>query len=90
MPSQKPIAAGVNASFPMDSDCSIAGIRRLQMDAATITPAAKPVSIRWILSPSSFFIKKTQADPSAVPRKGMKIPAAMLMCKSLIIFHLSV
>ena len=36
--------AGTNESFPNPEDCSIAGISRLHMEAATITPAAKPVS----------------------------------------------
>ena len=60
--------------MPMASDCSMAGISRLQMDAATITPAAKPASERSIRSPRDFFIKNTQAEPSAVPKKGIKIP----------------
>ena len=51
-PHQKPIAAGRNASLPLSLDCSIAGIIRLQIDAATITPAAKPVSTRRTELPS--------------------------------------
>ena len=43
-PIQNPTAAGTNESFPSPEDCSIAGISRLHMEAATITPAAKPVS----------------------------------------------
>ena len=46
MPSQKPTAAGMNASRPMLSDCSMAGMSKLQIDAATMTPAAKPVKAR--------------------------------------------
>ena len=40
---RKPTAAGINAKFPIDEDCSKAGTRRLQKEAATITPAANPV-----------------------------------------------
>ena len=58
----------------MPSDCSMAGISRLQMDAATITPAAKPARERCIKSLSVFFIKNTQAAPSVVPKKGIMIP----------------
>ena len=46
----------------MSSDCSIAGISRLQTDAATITPAANPASARCTKTPSDFFIKKTHAE----------------------------
>ena len=54
-PNQKPKNAGTNESFPIAADCSIAGIRRLQMEAATITPAAKPANERCTRSPSDFF-----------------------------------
>ena len=60
--------------MPMPSDCSIAGINRLHIDAATITPAAKPASERCTKSPRDFFIKNTQAAPSVVPKKGIIIP----------------
>lgn len=58
----------------MLSDCSIAGISRLQIDAATITPAAKPASERCTISLSDFFIKNTHAEPSVVPIKGISMP----------------
>ena len=74
MPSQKPRKAGRNESFPIPADCSIAGISKLQTEAATITPAAKPVSERCTASLSAFFIKNTHAAPSAVPRNGIRIP----------------
>ena len=38
MPSQKPRKAGRNERFPIPADCSIAGISKLQTEAATITP----------------------------------------------------
>ena len=73
-PNQKPKNAGTNESFPIAADCSIAGIRRLQMEAATITPAAKPANERCTRSPSDFFMKNTQAAPAVVPRNGMNMP----------------
>ena len=45
VPSIKPTAAGTKDHFPSPLLCCIAGISRLQIDAATITPAAKPVRI---------------------------------------------
>ena len=74
IPIQKPRNAGKNASLPALEDCSMAGIRRLHTEAATITPAAKPVSERCTVSLSVFFIKNTHAAPSDVPRNGIKIP----------------
>ena len=58
----------------MPTDCSMAGISRLRTDAATITPAAKPVSARCTVSLSVLFMKNTQAAPSDVPRNGIKMP----------------
>ncbi len=47
MPNQNPTTAGRNASLPISADCSMAGTSRLHTEAATITPAAKPVRERW-------------------------------------------
>ena len=66
MPSQKPAAAGKNASLPRSAACSIAGISKLHTDAATITPAAKPVRVRWMPSRKAFFKKNTQPAPRLV------------------------
>jgi hypothetical protein len=78
IPAQNPTNAGRNASLPNPSDCSIDGTRRLHTDAATMTPEANPVSARSTCRPILFFIRKTQADPRDVPRKGtinpIKIP----------------
>ena len=75
-PAHTPMKLGKNASFPMCSDCSIAGMIKLHTEAATITPAAKPMSsrcrFRFILS----FKKNTQAAPSTVPKNGMNIALA--------------
>jgi len=64
----------------MPSDCSMAGINKLQIDAATITPAAKPARARCTRSPRDFFIKNTQAAPSVVPKKGIMIPKKVSIC----------
>ena len=58
----------------MPSLLSSAGCKRLQKDAATITPAAKPVNSFCIFSDIWFFSRKTIADPRLVPRKGIMIP----------------
>ena len=68
------MTAGKKAQAPAPADCSMAGISRLQTDAATMTPEAKPVSPRCTRSPSSLFRKKTQAAPSEVPAKGISRP----------------
>ena len=57
----------------------MAGISRLQMEAATITPAAKPVRIFCTRGLRDFFIKNTQAAPREVPRNGSKIPLAVII-----------
>ena len=52
----------------------MAGSSRLHTDAATITPAANPVSARWTMALSLFRMKNTHAEPSAVPKKGIMMP----------------
>ena len=42
--------------------------------AATITPLANPNSVFCSRSGISFFMKKTNADPSMVPNSGSSIP----------------
>ena len=73
-PIQKRVTAGRNAHFPNSADRSMAGISRLQMDAAVMTPAAKPVRPRWIPSDKSLLRKNTHAAPKVVPRKGSSRP----------------
>lgn len=64
-----PASAGKNDHLPMEVDCSMAGISRLQIDAATITPAANPARERCTKFPSGIFMKNTQVAPSVVPTK---------------------
>jgi hypothetical protein len=52
----------------------MAGRSRLQKDAATITPAAKPVKAFSTLGCIFPFKKNTHAEPKAVPIKGISIP----------------
>ena len=88
IPMTKPAAAGKKLSLPRCSLRSIAGIKRLHTDAATITPAAKPISIR-----SSFLfivprIKNTAAEPSAVPKTGRKTIFTISIEKPAFIFSI--
>ena len=76
IPIQNPINAGKNENFPICDDCSIAGIIRLQIDAATITPAANPVKAFCTFTFNSPFINNTQDAPNDVPKKGIKIPCS--------------
>lgn len=73
-PNQKPANAGKNANFPSAADCSIAGISKLQIEAATMTPAAKPARERCTRSPRDLFMKNTQAAPAVVPKNGISSP----------------
>ena len=68
--------AGRKANLPNDTELSysIAGISKLQMDAATITPDAIPEIAFLNPSLNSFLIKRTQLAPSTVPKSGIKHP----------------
>ena len=46
------------------------------MEAATMTPAANPVSARCTVGFIFFFMSSTQAEPSAVPKNGIRMPNA--------------
>ena len=74
MPSQNPTTAGTNAHCPMAAERSIAGIRRLQTEAAAITPAANPVNDLCTEAFSLFLINNTQDAPNMVPKNGIRIP----------------
>ena len=52
----------------------MAGISKLHTEAATITPAAKPVRDRCTLSLRAFFMKNTHAAPRDVPKNGINMP----------------
>ena len=72
----KPPAAGIHPVPPEASASSIAGIKSDHMEAATITPAAKPKRIRCASGEDSFLKKNTTAEPSAVMKKVKPVPAA--------------
>ena len=74
IPIRNPTAAGIKESLPIPSALSSAGESRLQKEAATITPAANPVSTRCILSEILSFSTNTIAAPRLVPRNGRRIP----------------
>lgn len=86
MPKRKPEAAGRKARVFRFADDSRAGIRRLQTDAATITPAAKPERNRTRVSLREEEIKNTQAEPRAVPISGIKIPFNISYCKKITVY----
>ena len=88
IPRQNPTTAGIKASFPIPNSSAwlIEGIKRLQTDAATMTPAANPESDFCRRMDILFFIKKTQAEPRVVPKKGISKPFAIVEN----IFHLPI
>ena len=55
----------------MSADISIAGMMSDHMEAATITPEAKPRRDFCKRGDISSFMKNTNAAPSVVPRKGI-------------------
>ena len=73
-PKAIPMALGKKANLPKEELCSIAGMIKDQTLAAIITPLANPNNNFSILISNSSFIKKTQALPSAVPKKGIIKP----------------
>ena len=74
IPKPTPITAGRNASRPKSAEDSMEGIISDQTLAATMTPLANPrrsfCSFSFICCP----IKKTQAEPKTVPKKGIISP----------------
>ena len=74
IPNRNPTAAGMTDHRPLSAPISIAGISSDHTDAATITPEAKPSNdfcSRGDISPR---MKKTNAAPSIVPKRGIKSP----------------
>ena len=70
-PIQNPTNTGKNCSLPRFSDILIAGIISEKNAAATITPEAKPESAFFVVIFISLLVKKTDAEPSVVPRNGI-------------------
>ena len=65
----------------------MAGMSRLQTEAAVMMPAANPPSALTVRRPMLLRKKKTQAAPSAVPKKGIKIPKAISIINKFQPFH---
>ena len=74
VPAQNPTNAGIHAMRPSISEPSRAGCSRLQIEAATMTPAAKPASERSSSAERLPRMTNTQAAPSVVPRNGTSRP----------------
>ena len=74
MPKINPAAAGMNASRPMPSLMSMAGIKRDHTEAAIITPEAKPRRAFCTTGRIPWRRKYTQAAPAVVPKNGINIP----------------
>ncbi len=71
IPIQKPANAGTKASLPLSADWAIAGTRRLHIEAATMTPAAKPERARSTEGLMFLFRRNTRAEPAVVPINGI-------------------
>ena len=76
IPTTKPPAAGCHPGTPAASASSMAGSSRLNTDAATITPAAKPRNTRCSPACTDPRKKNTVPAPRAVMRKVKPVPPA--------------
>jgi hypothetical protein len=68
-------------------DCSRAGISKLQMDAAVITPAAKPVSALCTLGSTAFSKTARTPRPGSSPQRGsaaLAKPRMKTFCPSIL------
>ncbi len=74
IPTQKPIKEGTKENLPSFELCSKDGMSRLQIDAATMTPAAKPDKALSTPSLRLFFKRNTEAAPNDVPKNGIRMP----------------
>lgn len=78
MPAANPMIAGSTLAKPSFPVISIDGISSDHTEAATMTPAAKPVSDFCNREGIFFFIRNTQAAPSMVPAQGKVNPTIRL------------
>ena len=62
---------------PVGADISMAGIKSDHIEAATITPAAKPNRALFIEGFILSLMKKTHAAPNTVPITGIPNPATI-------------
>ena len=73
------MAAGSQLRRPISSDSSIDGIMSDHTEAATITPAAKPMKIFWVRSSDLLRVKSTVEAPTSVPANGINIIDSQLI-----------
>ena len=64
----------MTAHSPLAASASIAGMSSDHTEAATITPEANPSRAFCRRTGMSCFMKKTNAEPSIVPKSGMRRP----------------
>ncbi len=81
MPTINPTRAGIMLARPSLPVISIEGISSDHTEAATITPAAKPVSPFCTCGAMPRRIMNTHAEPSAVPKNGNNMPTIKLSIK---------
>ena len=90
-PISMPIAAGANDHLPQLDAPSSDGIKSDHIDAASITPAAKPRKTAFTFSGILFLNKNTHADPNEVAAKMMQNPtiviAVSLICHLLLLSY---
>ena len=71
IPASTPNAAGMTDAMPSPPAISMLGMSKDHTAAATITPEAKPSSVRSSRPDMAPRIKKTNAEPSTVPANGI-------------------
>ena len=74
MPKRKPTNAGMMRMRPWSSHISIDGMISDHIEAATITPEAKPNKAFCNRAGISLRMKNTNPEPKTVPKSGIKRP----------------
>ena len=72
MPARNPTEAGMTDIGPVNPDISMLGMSSDHTEAATITPEAKPSSVRSSSGDICPRMKNTNAEPSTVPNSGKR------------------
>ena len=78
------LASIVSDHAPLSALISIAGMSNDHMDAATITPEAKPSNDFCSRMDIPSFIKNTKAEPSIVPNSGIRSPMIIVVISVII------
>lgn len=74
IPTKKPTKAGTMRRRPWSAHISIDGMMSDHIDAATITPEAKPSNAFCRRAGISLRIKNTNPEPKTVPKSGINKP----------------